>query len=231
MTVAVVALWSDTGCMWRRRAWAWLQPRLVGLGEVVTGDGATPDGYSRTRAILDGAAKTEAEMLVITDADVWVNNLAVAIAEAEHHGWAVPHTLVHRLSPESTETVLAGYGDWRGLPLSTDNPQDRRPYRGHEAGTLLAIRRDVLDLAPPDPRFVGWGQEDWAWADALRCLHGPPWRGDAALVHLWHPSQPRQDRVTGNTANQQLYARYRAAKRNPDAMRALITEARAAADA
>lgn len=230
MTVAVVALWSDSGCEWRQRAWAWLQPRLHDLGAVVEGDGATPGGYSRTRAILDGAAKTDADVLVITDADVWVDDLAETIERAVQHGWAVPHRLIHRLSPESTEKVLAG-ADWRGLPLSTDNHQDSRPYTGHEAGTLLAVRRDVLELAPPDPRFVGWGSEDDAWAYALRCLVGTPWRGRADLVHLWHPAQPRDSREIGNQANDRLLRRYIDAHQDAAAMSALLAEARLSEDA
>jgi hypothetical protein len=161
--------------------------------------------------------------LVISDADVVCDGLRSLAAAALEHGWAVPG-LLHRLSEDSTWRVLAGE-DWRGLPLSADNPQDRRPYRVHPGGTLLAVTAEAFDTAPPDPRFVGWGQEDDALAAALRCLVGPEWRVDADVVHLWHPPQPRASRVVGNTANRALARRYHKA-RTPAAMRQLVEEAR-----
>lgn len=110
------------------------------------------------------------------------------------------------------------------LPLSTDNPQDSKPYRGKETGTLVVLRRDILASVFPDPRFVGWGQEDLAWSLALRTLHGPPWRGTDDLVHLWHPAQPRMNRVVGTPQNLDLYRRYQRANRNRGRMAALLEE-------
>lgn len=214
------------GCPHREAAHEWVLDRYDSAfpaWQVVHGDGATPDGYSRTQAILRAAQQADGDVFVITDADVWCHP-GLAVLHAAESGWAIPHTLIHRLSPESTQQVLAG-ADWRGLPLSTDNPQDSKPYRGNETGTLVVIRRDVFWLAPPDPRFVGWGQEDDAWQLALRCLAGRAWRGTDDLVHLWHPPQPRQNRVVGNNANRALLARYRAARRDPARMRALLEEA------
>jgi hypothetical protein len=223
MTVSVVVPWSP-GCPHRERAWAFVQDRYDGL-EVVTG--ASPPGpYNRSAAILDGAAKASGDILLVADADVFCDPTQ-AIAEAELVGWAVPHMMLHRLAPESTERVLAG-ADWRGLPLSTDNPQDRKPYRGNLTGTMVAIRRDVLAAVPPDPRFVGWGSEDQAWAMALRTLIGRPWRGDEDLVHLWHPAQPRLNRRVGTEQNRALLNRYHRAKHKPARMSALVDEAREA---
>lgn len=180
-------------------------------------------GFSRTQAALDGRAKADADVYLVADADVWVEGLGQAVNEALSHGWAIPHTLIHRLSPSSTEMVLGG-SDWRGLPLSTDNQQDRRPYRGHETDTICAFRRDAFDAAPPDPRFVGWGQEGDAWSLALRTLVGAPWRGTEDLVHLWHPPQERKSRVVGNDRSMALLGRYRNAKNDPAAMTSLVDE-------
>lgn len=226
MNVSVLVPWT-AGCPHREAAWQWVQTRYDEAfpeWQIVVGDGDTPDGYSRSRAILDAADKATGDVYVVADADVWCHP-GLAILAAIENGWSVPHTLVHRLSPESTERVLTG-SDWRGLPLSTDNPQDSKPYRGNETGTLVVIRADVLRAVPPDPRFVGWGQEDSAWAIALRTLYGPPWRGEDDLVHLWHPAQPRQNRIYGSGRSKALLRRYKQARRNPDQMRALIGEAR-----
>lgn len=224
MTTAVLVPWQP-GCPHREAAWrfvrSWWETRDF---EVIEGSHGPLEGYSRSQAILDAASRCDADLLVIADADVFLaGDIAPALLAAHEHGWAVPHLLLHRLSPESTRDVYAG-ADWRGLPLSTDNSQDCRPNVGHEAGTLLVVRHDVLEQAPPDARFTMWGQEDDAWALALRCLIGLPWRGDADLVHLWHPPQPRLNRQIGSAANKALLDRYKAARRDPDRMRALIGE-------
>ncbi len=223
MTVSVVVPWSP-GCPHRERARGFVQARYEGL-EVVTGD-SPPGPYNRSAAIVDGARRASGDVLLIADADVFLaGDLDETVGQAERVGWAVPHLLLHRLSPDSTDQVLAGAG-WRGLPLSTDNAQDRRPYKGNETGTMVAIRRDVLERVPPDPRFVGWGSEDVAWAMALRSLVGPPWRGTEDLVHLWHPAQPRQSRVTGNERSRRLLDRYRRARCCRSCMASLVAEAR-----
>lgn len=225
-TVSVLVPWSP-GCGWREQAWAWVREKYsieFPGWELVTGDGATPAGYSRSRAILDAASRAAGEVLVVADADVWCDP-TTAVNQVDEHGWSIPHELIHRLSPDSTRQVLAG-APWRGLPLSTDNPQDSRPYRGHPTGTLVVLRSEVLAEVPPDRRFVGWGHEDDAWALALRTLIGPPWRGRDDLVHLWHPPQPRLTRRIGSNESAALMARYRRARLRPAQMRALLEEVR-----
>ena len=215
-----------SGDEWREQARKWVRKRFRRAHPdwpIIEGDDGGPE-FSRSGSILTAADKTDADILVITDGDVWTE-WGDAIAALESSAWAIPHLLVHRLSPESTLRVLDG-GDWHGQPLSRDNHQDRRPYAGHEAGTALAIRAEAFRAAPPDPRFRGWGQEDAAWSAALRTLVGPPWRGVHSLVHLWHPPEQRMSRVKGNPANVALATRYRLAKGDTVRMSALIEEAR-----
>lgn len=227
MNVAVIFPWA-AGCPYRETARRWVEAQYAEHHP----DWPIVDGYSfreqfsRTRAILEGVASTDADMLVVADADAWCDNLAETVAHAEQTGWAVPHRMVHRLSPESTDKLIAG-ADWRGLPLSTDNSQDRKPYVGNETGTLVVLTREAFDTAPPDPRFVGWGQEDTSWASALHTLVGGPWRGTADLVHLWHPPQRRLSRRVGTREGETLAGRYRAAKFKPDLMRRLVEQGRA----
>lgn len=207
----------------RDRNWSHVHRWYEAQGfEVLVGSTGV-DGFSRTQAILDARAWATADVLVVSDADVICDDLG-ALVEAARDGWAVPD-LLHRLSPESTERVLEGEG-WHGLPLSTDNGQDSKPYRVHEGGTLLAITAEAFDAAPPDPRFVGWGQEDDAWAAALRALVGPPTRVRTDVAHLWHPAAPRRSRSVGNDKNRALARRYRNARRSPAAMTSLIEQGR-----
>ena len=223
MTVSVLVPWRP-GCPWRERSWLWVQARYAEHHtewEIVEGNCA--DGpFNRSEAILDAASRASGDVFVVADSDVWCDPQP-AIDNLD--GWAIPHTLIHRLSEDSTRQVLAG-SDWRGLPLSTDNRQDSRPYRGHETGTLVVLERDLLLDVPPDVRFVGWGQEDDAWSLALRALAGTPWRGTDDIVHLWHPAQPRLTRRVGTEAGEALFKRYSAARRDPARMRSLIEEAR-----
>lgn len=225
MTVSVVVPWRP-GCEHREASWEWVQARYREdhpEWELVTGTCA--DGpFNRAEAIIDGAGKSSGDVLVVADSDVYTDPQP-AIDHLDT--WAIPHLLLHRLSAESTAKVLAGAA-WHGLPLSTDNRQDSKPYRGHATGTLVVLRRDVLFDVPPDVRFVGWGHEDDAWSAALNTLVGPPWRGDADLVHLWHPAQPRVSRTLGNPQSKALWRRYAAARRNPERMRRLINEAKEA---
>lgn len=186
--------------------------------------GSPEQGLSRAQSLRDAANKTDAEMLVCADADVWCG-MNEAVRQAQFYGWAIPHLYIYRLSRSSSQKVLSGM-DWRGLPLSNDNDQDSRPYKGHEGGTLLAIEHSIFDQVGPDPRFVDWGQEDDCWAMALRTLVGIPWRGDENLMHLWHPPQPRLSRKLGSLANKFLHSRYMEANGNPEAMTALLQEAK-----
>lgn len=227
MTVAVLVPFRG-GEPHRDRNWSWVRSRYEQAGfDVIVGT-TDVEGFSRTQAILNAREQSDADVFIVADADVWTDPAALlgGVSQARASGWAVPNEKLHRLSEESTWRVLAGE-DWHGLPLSTDNAQDSKPYRVHEGGTLLIVTAEAFDTAPPDPRFVGWGQEDDAWALALRCLVGVPWRGAADLVHLWHPAEPRQTRIIGNDRNVQLVTRYRNARRRPDVMRALIEEGRA----
>lgn len=213
------------GCEHRKAVWQWLQDSYqLEHPDWQIIEGTCPPGpWVKALALRDAADRADGDVFVIADADVFVDDLHPAIEQVAAHGWAIPHRLVHRLSEASTTRVLNGAG-WHGLPLSTDNPQDRRPYRGLECGGIFVITRDAFRTALPDPRFEGWGQDDQSLATAYRCLVGPPWRGTADLVHLWHPSQPRRTRTQGSARNMKLYRRYHAARRDPDAMRALLEE-------
>lgn len=221
---ALIVPWRP-GCEHRERAFEWVQARYAdrhpGWPVIV---GTHEEGeWCKALAVADAVARTAAEVLIVADADVWIDGLAEQVGAMGSHGWAVPHRLTHRLSAESTERLLGGE-EWHGLPLSKDNHQDRKPYCGIETGGIVILTREAAEQVPLDPRFTGWGSEDIALSLALRTLVGPPWSGTADLVHLWHPPQPRLSRTVGSEANKALLQRYRKANRRPDAMRALLEE-------
>lgn len=221
MKTTVAIPWRG-GCEHRDAALRWTIGRYADTFadvELIFG-ACDPDvPFNRAEAILDAARKTDRDVLIVADADCFTSGLVDAVNTVRDGApWAVPHLMLHRLSQAATERVLAGE------PPEEQTELNERPYRGHETGTLLVIRREVLFDVPPDVRMVGWGQEDDAWAMALRTLVGPPWRGTQPLWHLWHPPQPRISRRVGTRENDKLLRRYAAARRKPDAMRALIAE-------
>lgn len=196
-----------------------LQGSPLMLSEVPEGE-----AWSKARAIGAAAGRIATEFVVVHDADVWSDGLPEALAAVRRGApWAMPHARVHRLTPEATDAVLAG------APLAPDLPTVKRPYQGVGGGGVVVLHAEGLRQVLPDVRFTGWGGEDAAWRDALRCLLGGEWRQTRApLYHLWHP--PALDEYGDHRAspeNGSLAARYRAARRDPAAMRALMAEAAA----
>lgn len=215
MNVAVIVPYRSSPE--RDRIWAWLKARYRSehpTWEIV--EGSPPEGpWVKALAVADAISRTVADLFVIADADVWCDATVHAVT-AVNTGecWAVPHMLVHRLDQPSTDAVLAGN------PLGGTTEQ--APYRGFLGGGIVVITRTAYQQTPLDPGFIGWGQEDEAWAFALRCIHGTPWRGAGPLWHLWHPPQPRETRAVGSYDGLRLLERYRQARNDPQAMRRLL---------
>lgn len=220
MPVAILIPWRSTDCPHRRRALGWVVAELAPLGWPIIVGRHDEGPWCKALAVADAFAQTDAEVLVIHDADVVTTGLAVAVRTVQNGAaWAVPHRGVHRLSEATTSLYMAGR-DPASLEL------DERAYRGVEGGGITVVRRDVYEDWPLDPRFLGWSGEDEAFGWALRTLHGPPWRPTtyAPLVHLWHPPQERATRARGSMESWELRKRYARAQHNPVAMRALIQE-------
>jgi hypothetical protein len=174
--------------------------------------------WVKALAAMPAVERSDAEIVVLSDSDVWCDRIADAVAAvADGALWAIPHSAVHRLSEQGTAAVLAGE-PWKGQPLA------ERPYRGLEGGGIVVARRETLLDCPMDARFTGWGREDSALGMALFTLHGPPWRSSSPLVHLFHPPQRRVGRKRGNPQTEALFRRYIHARRDKAAMRALLDE-------
>lgn len=215
--LSIVVPWrpGDPG---RDRHWAKLKPWWAELGEVI--EGRSPEGpFNRAWAILDGAVRSKAEVLVVVDADVVVD-ITTAVPFAAGGGWAMPHRFVTRLNRAGTD---AFYDGQLASPVTSAHIEER--HRGNPTGTCVVMHREALEAAPPDPRFVGWGHEDDAWQAALRSLVGDVWKGHAELVHLWHEPQERRSRIFGSMENLRLLRRYESVERSRVGMRRLVDEA------
>lgn len=219
MSVAVIVpLRLD--CPHREAAWAWVRGRYESEypeWEIVPGD-APAGPWVKALAVSEALSRTDADRLVIADADVWVDNLTEAVGLLEDHPLVIPHTLLKRLDQRSTERVLAG--------RPSAHKYERDPYVGRMGGGITLLRRSTWNEVPMDPRFIGWGQEDDSWCFAFTAILGRPiTRLRADMIHLWHPPQARKNRSTGSTEGRDLHNRYEAAAhRDVDAMRALLAE-------
>lgn len=215
-SVAVLIPWRDVACEHRTRALAYVRSRLTDWPVVI---GRHDDGdWCKAVAVADALSQTDADTLIVHDADVWCDGLPEAVRAVEDGAaWAVPHRLVKRLSDQATADLIAGRH-----PQGLAQPV----YTGIAGGGITVLRRDVYEDCPLDARFQGWGQEDHALGHALRTLHGLEWRGTADLLHCWHPPQERMTRRHGSVEGLRLERRYIAARRDPDRMRLLVEEAR-----
>jgi len=202
-------------CPYRRRALDHVAARYP--WPVIVAPGGEP--WIKAHAVMAAVEATDAEIIVVADADVWSDGTPAAVeAVASGAAWAIPHRGVFRLTEAASAAYIAG-APLEGLELA------ERAYLGWEGGgVVVALRETLLDV-PMDPHFIGWGCEDEAWALALNLLAGHRWRGKSQLAHLWHPPQPRTDRRQGSPANFARLRRYVAARHDPAAMRALLTEA------
>lgn len=173
--------------------------------------------WVKALAVANGLERSDAEVIVITDGDLYVPTVMTAVQQClDGDAWSMPQREVARLSAASTSDLLRGLGE-HGYIL------DRNRYRSTVGGGLLVLRREVYDDVPLDPRFVGWGQEDESWGLALETFHEGR-RGLDDLWHLWHPPAPRKNRQIGSRESLALRNRYGHARNKPEVMRALLDE-------
>lgn len=246
MTCALIVPWRG-GDPDRERAWAWLSAWWVQNWpdwDLVMGN--APDGpWCKAAAVADALTRTDADLLVIADADVYVPGIGKAIDLVTRGSvtWTMPHMRVYRLSKAGTDRLMTTGQvppPGRVAPPRGGWPAGERmiaeSHKGKIGGGCVVLPRRLYELAPMDPRFLGWGQEDEAWGRALTVLAGAPWRVPEPLWHLWHapparvgpdapPGHSRLSRAVGNRAGLLLYHRYRAAS-TPALMLALLDEIR-----
>lgn len=223
MSVAVLVPWRESPQ--RARVWAFVRAKwkanFPAWGVV---EGSCPDGpWRKGLAVADALANSVGDVLVVADADVWTDGVTEAVERVRAGAaWAVPHWQVCRLDQPSTEAVL------NGSPLRRPAGYDRQPYVGRIGGGMVVLSRALYERVPLDPRFEGWGQEDDAWAVALRAVAGKEWRGTADLWHLWHEPQPRMAYGKGSKEGVALLKTYRDAAKARQ-IEAVLDEARAVA--
>jgi hypothetical protein len=197
---------------WRQRALeytkAWYSENLENARIVL---GQETDPWCKARAVGDAFSRSSEPIVIVADADCVAPGVKQAVlAVRQGAAWAMPHLKVYRMSQVATNEIYRGAppGSLTGKNLWLD----QSPYKGYEGGGITVLRREVYLNCPLDPAFMGWGQEDEAWAMALNGLHGAPWRGRAPLYHLWHEKPPRKSRYVGSDASMARLQEYKEAR-------------------
>jgi hypothetical protein len=201
----------------RERAWTWVKARYREKHPdwPVWLCGTSEGPWVKAKAVMPAVERAEG-VVIIADADCWTEGLesaarAVTVGAAE---WAIPHTMVYRLTEQATDELIET-GDYGG-------ETERRPYTGVHGGGIVVLHKDTYLSVPMDPRFENSGHEDEAWGVALQTLCGPCWRGEADLLHLFHPRPRRHSARVGSLKNWHYFSQYREAARSEQQMRVLI---------
>jgi hypothetical protein len=161
--------------------------------------------WSKGEAANPALLNSDADILVLADSDSYMHPRALEVAVEQAAGgaaWAVPFTLVKRITKGDTERILDG----EQVPRPRIERQARATPGG---GIVVATRQAWHTVNGVDPRFHGWGGEDFALGIALRALVGVPYTPPPlTLFHLWHPGKRRAGKATN-----ELWRRYRRAQR------------------
>lgn len=197
MNVHVGIPWR-AGDPWREQSCAYVQIHLrgAGLDPVAYDTGAEPFSRAGSRNLAVRCA-ADADVVILHDADM-----------------ILPPAAYHEMAERATTgRLVVGFNRYR--PLSKSATVDA--YRGADPFTLEPIDElvdfsvgGVIAVTPDawwaaggmDERFIGWGCEDFAFANAAATALGPLERIDGPAVHLWHPHASDPD-----DPNQQANAR------------------------
>jgi hypothetical protein len=221
--LTLVIPWDRSRDRHRRDAFrytaAFWRAALPGVPTVI---GRCPPPWRKAVAVREAVARACSERVLIVDADVIVPGIERAL---DLDGWVTPHHYFYRLTEEATARVIEGWPP--ELAARVRSNLARAPYNQFLTGGAVLLPRDLALDVPGDPRFVGWGGQDWSWGQALRTLVGEPRRAHLVAYHLWHPPQPRRSGDRGSPENEALRQRYANASRDPKRMRALVDEAKA----
>jgi hypothetical protein len=174
------------------------------------------------------AQESSGDILAFVDADTiipptQVRAAAKWITDGEVQ-WVLPYQSYYSLTEAGTAAFL--HGD---PSPETDyvfpSPEAPEPSVG---GVIMMTRSAFATVNGYDERFIGWGEEDRAFAMALSVLVGLERRISGLVYHLWHPA-PESVRFHQSyfEHNRALCNRYREAYNGHDvaAMRGLVTSA------
>jgi len=197
VTASIIVPWRSTPQ--RAPAWAWLKAYYWDLfpGGIIQGDDPSRFPFSKPAAVNRAVQQTDADVLVIMDADVYLKHEhvleAVRLVGSGEATWMTPIDKVHRLDEARSQKLLSY--DPRDLPWPEERGRGQvmRPWK-HAAMIIVVRRSDYVAVGGMDERYEGHGSDDVELHSSLTCLVGeqhPPFE-DSVGFHLWD-STPRKN--------------------------------------
>lgn len=190
------------GDNWREMSWAHVHTRLQGVADRLIV--ANPDPFTRAAARNQIADAVGDGVVIFHDADMLIPDEAYAklARKAESGRLVIGFDQYRHLSIDQTIKILHGADPWQ---MTTPHMTQSWSVGGVFALTVEAWR----EVGGMDPRFRGWGGEDFAFAHACSLVLGPIQRLGTPAVHLWHPHARGVD-TAQDERNVALMARYTA---------------------
>lgn len=193
--VSVIVPMDTKPDIYRKNAWMAMRAHYAHhfpSWQIVEGINKNPR-WNKGAAVTDALTRATGDILVIADSDCYVDPKVLqemVDAVADGTAWAMPHSKVHRLSTEKTPEYLRAIEKFETLTGPTATDLCRPVYEGYIGGGIIVVRRVYYEAVGGFPAaFVGWGGEDEALGTILNTMVGPVLRGNADLIHLWHPYQ------------------------------------------
>jgi hypothetical protein len=224
VNVSLVVPWRS-GDPWRERIWTWCRTYWEATWpefELIECD-SEDEPFTRGRSLNAGVEKASGEILVLADADTVVAHVGGAVEMATYGDWVIayPEGQYYSLTEHYTADLTAG-------PPGRLREPTREQWRDRitsYSGVLVLLREAFDKVGGYDPRFIGWGHEDFAFMFALDTLWKPHQRATGWALHLWHehrePERFEQPHIAENKA---LVDRYEHCYANPSAMSQLVRE-------
>ena len=186
----------------RLKVWSWLLQfwkNELPDAEIVMGD---DDGkpFSKTCAVNDAFKKSTGDIIVILDADCYINPAVIIYCANEIRKarlknealWFLPYRNLYRLTDEATQKLLdsnpTNAFQLTNTPDKNDIENSNNHSYGHWFGALIQImpREAFQFVGGMDPSFRGWGGEDVSFVRVLNTLYGTNRTTKNAVYTLSH---------------------------------------------
>jgi hypothetical protein len=169
--------------------------------EIIIGRDEKGSPFSKSVAVNDGYIQSSGDVLVIVDADGYidVDSVLHCVHEIRRERdlgrrlWFVPYRRFCRMTRQASDLVINSnpkHPHKFSFPLEIEHLQKgAEPNVGHWYGAMIQILpREAFEIVGGwDERFRGWGGEDHAATRATDTLYGSHKTLPDQVLHLWHP--------------------------------------------